>query len=93
VLATYVRARRLTAADAFAVMDRALGRMNRREFKVAPQRALMLAADSGCSAYDCEFVALAQELGVPLVTVDREVPARFPDDTVSLADFAGRTRR
>jgi len=36
---------------------------------------LSLALASGCSAYDCEFVWLARDLRVPLVTADRQVLA------------------
>lgn len=32
----------------------------------------------GCTAYDCEFVALSQRLGVPLVTLDRALLKAFP---------------
>ncbi|MFB3922883.1 MAG: type II toxin-antitoxin system VapC family toxin [Terriglobia bacterium] len=55
-------------------------------------KVLSLAAQSGCSAYDCEFVALAQELGVPLVTSDRKIAARFKPAAILLRDFvrAGR---
>ncbi len=35
--------------------------------------ALALALGSGCSAYDCEFVWLARDLRVPVVTADRQV--------------------
>ena len=38
---------------------------------------LALAASSNCSAYDCEFVALADYLDVPLVTADRKLKTRF----------------
>jgi cob(I)alamin adenosyltransferase len=37
---------------------------------------------------DCEYVALAQELAVPLVTADKQVLRAFPDHTCSLKDFA-----
>ena len=40
---------------------------------VASEQVLQLANRSRCSAYDCEFVAAAQQLGVPLVTEDRAV--------------------
>jgi len=49
---------------------------------------LRLAVDSGCSPYDCEFVALAQATHVPLVTNDRKVLAAFPDVAVSIQEFA-----
>jgi predicted nucleic acid-binding protein len=35
-------------------------------------------ARSKCSAYDCEFVALAQGLKVPLITTDRKLVREFP---------------
>ena len=50
-------------------------------------RILRLAADSGCAAYDCEFVALAQELGVPLVTSDRALITKFASTAVSMTAF------
>ena len=40
---------------------------------VASEQVLQLANRSRCSAYDCEFVVAAQQLGVPLVTEDRAV--------------------
>jgi len=37
-----------------------------------------LALESGCSAYDCEFVAVALDLEIPFVTADRQVLRAFP---------------
>jgi predicted nucleic acid-binding protein len=48
---------------------------------------LRLASVSKCSAYDCEFVALAHSLGVPLVTSDAEILDSFPSIAVSPKDF------
>jgi hypothetical protein len=45
------------------------------------------AASSKCSAYDCEFVALAQDLSVPLVTSDQKILTAFPETAVSPDDF------
>lgn len=62
--------------------------MTGREYTVVVDHVLRLAGGSGCSAYDCEFVGLAQDLGVPLVTADRRVLRAFPSDTVALDVFA-----
>jgi predicted nucleic acid-binding protein len=42
-----------------------------------------------CSAYDCEYVALARQLAAPLVTSDRRVLAAIAESAVSPAEFAG----
>ena len=57
------------------------------EVRVDFDRVLALATRSGCSAYDCEFVALAQDLQIPLVTADQQVLAAFPDTAVSMDSF------
>jgi hypothetical protein len=45
---------------------------------VPSELVLQLVAFSRCSAYDCEFVAAAQQLQVPLITADRALIAAFP---------------
>ena len=54
------------------------------EESVESEAVLRLAASSGCSAYDCEFVAAAQQLDAPLVTADRDLLKAFPALTRSL---------
>ncbi len=87
VLRGYMRQRHLTLARAREVQGTAEELMVGREFQVESPAVLDLAAASGLSAYDCEFVALARALEVPLVTSDRDVLASFPRDTVSLTLF------
>jgi predicted nucleic acid-binding protein len=54
------------------------------EHDVDSRQVLELVRDSDCSAYDCEFVALAQALGVKLVTLDGKLLKAFPKVAVSL---------
>lgn len=61
-----------------------------REYAVDARKVLELAAQSKCTSYDCEYVALALDLGVSLVTTDKQVLKAFPKIAVSLADFAKR---
>ena len=65
--------------------------MKHREYEVVTTDVLRLAAASKCSAYDCEFVALAQVLNVPLVTSDAAVLKAFPSVAVSLGTFVVRS--
>jgi len=48
---------------------------------------LRLANESGCSAYDCEFIALDEHLRVLLVTVAKQLLIRFPQTAVSSDRF------
>jgi predicted nucleic acid-binding protein len=58
-----------------------------REFGVETTHVLTLASASGCSAYECEFVALARDLGVPLITNDRQVLKAFPSVAIPLDQY------
>ena len=87
VLALYVRKRHLPLHVAQEIMDQALGLMSGHEYEVASAQVLALAAGSACSAYDCEFVALARDLDVTLVTVDKQVLAQFPDVAIGLDSY------
>jgi len=50
-------------------------------------QVLSLKASSRCSAYDWEFVAVPQELGVPLITSDALILAEFSSTAISLNEF------
>ena len=79
VLSTYLRRDLLQLPQAVALMHRAEVLLAGQDEPVASDQVLQLANRSRCSAYDCEFVAAAQQLGVPLVTEDRAVLVAFPD--------------
>ena len=54
-----------------------------------PELVLTTAFARNLSAYDAEFVALADASGVRLVTDDTEVLERCPDIAISIRAFAG----
>jgi predicted nucleic acid-binding protein len=87
VLALYIRKRLLSLETAQKIMDEAVSLMIGQEYEVVSSQVLNLAAKSTCSAYDCEFVALAHDLDVSLVTVDHQVLDQFPDIAVSLDQY------
>jgi predicted nucleic acid-binding protein len=84
VLTTQVRRRALTLEQACNLQMEAEDLMAGREFQVPSADVLRLAAGSQCSAYDCEFVLLAQRLNLPLITNDRAVLVAFPETAVPL---------
>jgi len=64
VLALYMRKDLLSLQDAQQIMNEATSLMQDREYEIASLQVLNLVAASTCSACDCEFAALAQDLGV-----------------------------
>ena len=88
VLAQYMHRDQMSIPQALEFMDEAETLIQGREYKVSIQRVLGLTANSRCSAYDCEFLVLAEDLGLPLVTSDSKVLKEFPARAVALSDFA-----
>lgn len=92
ILATYVRAKRLAANDAQGIYASAEDMLRGREYAVTGRAALDLAFSSNMSAYDCEYVALAEEFSCKLVSGDRKLVKAFPRRAVLLADFGKKSR-
>lgn len=87
VLALYIRKKLLSLEDANRIMEEATSLMHGHEYDVASVHVLALVDKSSCSAYDCEFVALAKDLKAQLVTVDKQILEQFPDCAISLEDY------
>jgi len=87
VLALSLRRKLIGMDEALEAVERAERLMAGQEFEAESSRVLRLAATSGCSAYDCEFVALAQNLGVFLVTSDQALITKFKPTVVSMTTF------
>ena len=87
LLSLYIRQKIFDLDHAISLLENAEEIMLNREYTISSVQVMELATASRCSAYDCEFVVLARELGVPLVTADRKISMTFPDTAVSLEDF------
>ena len=87
VLGMYIRRNEIGVRRAGRLADAAADVLHGREVFPSGGRVLELVASSTCSAYDCEFVALAQELGVSLVTSDRLILRDFGGTAVALQEF------
>lgn len=87
VLRKYLKAGLLSFDDALLVVNEAELLMADRSFSVPSADVLRLVDETGCTAYDGEFVALAQSLHLPLVTIDRELLRLFPVRAIHPVDF------
>ncbi len=90
VLVQHVRRNLVTAAHAISLTQAMETSLGLQVYPIEPAKVLALALDSGCTAYDCEYVALARALAVPLVTTDRQILEAFPRVAVSLAEYVRR---
>jgi predicted nucleic acid-binding protein len=89
-LAGYVARGDMGTKRASTIMAAAETAMAGCEHLVASASVLDLAASSRLSAYDCEFIVLAQVLGVPLVSEDRAVLKAFPEVALTMEAFLER---
>jgi len=84
VLAGYMRRKTITFDQACSLQSEAESLLAGAEFEVDSSSVLELVRDSDCSAYDCEFIALAIKLNTKLVTVDKKLLREFPTRAVAL---------
>jgi len=84
ILAGYLRRGAITFEQAYRLQREAESLLSGSEFDVDSLSVLELVRDSDCSAYDCEFIALAMTLETKLVTVDSKLLRAFPKQTVAL---------
>jgi len=91
-IATLVRARRLDLDHGLAAVEAAEELMAERSYAVPSTDVLRLAEKSGCTAYDCEFIALAEAVDTRLVTLDKRLALKFPRIATPIERFA-RSKR
>jgi predicted nucleic acid-binding protein len=87
VAARYLKRSRFERDEAIRVYGRGVALVKVDDLPPDPTRILNLNLQSGCTSYDCQFVALAERLRTRVVTEDQEVLLAFPDIAVSLHTF------
>ena len=90
VLRQYMQAGHMTYADVVWMAEKAEADMRGKEYAVKTRDVLQLVRRTGHSSCDCEYVSLAEALGLPLVTGDGKIARLFPDVAVAVEDFVGQ---
>ncbi len=85
ILAGYMRRKAISFEQANSLQREAESLLEGAEFEVESSVVLELVRDSDCSAYDCEFIALAMKLDTKLVTMDQKLLRAFPKRAVALS--------
>ena len=84
VMRLYLRKNYLSLGEVLRIVDQAESLLGKNEYEIPSALIMELVSSSQCSSYDCEFVALARYLGVPLVTADNKILREFPNIAISL---------
>jgi len=85
ILAGYLRRKAITFEQAVSLQREAESLLEGAEFELESHAVLELVRDSDCSAYDCEFIALAMKLDTKLVTMDKKLLRAFPKRAIALS--------
>ena len=88
ILAGYLRREQLNFDQALLAIRTLERRYRDNEYRPRSETVLKRARSSGCSAYDCEYAALAYELNIPLITEDQALLQAFPDIALDMNAFA-----
>jgi len=91
ILATGTRNEWFTLDQALEALSTAEELMDGGEYQVPAPDVLRLASETGCTGYDCEFVVLARDLDIKLVTLDRQILKSFPGTAIALSEFRSRS--
>lgn len=89
ILASYLRRGLIDFETACDMQTEAEALMAENEFNIDSIPVLTLANQSGCTAYDCEFISLAKSLRTRLVTADKKLLKAFPDTAISAKNYLG----
>lgn len=90
ILAGYIRSEHLTFDQSLFVIKSLERWLRGKEHRSNTETVLKLIRHSRCSAYDCEYVAVANDLSASLVSEDQALQDTFPGIALSMETFAFR---
>lgn len=82
VLCTMQRAKQLTQIQALELTGDALLLIS-ESHEISPERIFTISQQTGCSGYDSQYIALAEDLGVPLYTFDQKILKAAPKTAIA----------
>ena len=91
VMALYLRKKMITLEKAMQLQETAESIIIQNEYDVSSSQVLALIDESNCSAYDCEFIALANHFDTKLLTQDKKILREFPSTAISVSGFHSRS--
>ncbi len=86
ILSYYIRKCILSIHQANLLMQEAENLMQGGQYDVPSLEVFAITGQYDCTAYFAEYATLAQELGIPYVTIDRSVLRKFPQLAVSVEE-------
>jgi len=87
VLAQYLRKNLLNLDEILLIIQQAEKLLIDHEYEISSAHIMQLVKTSQCSAYDCEFIALAQYLDAPLISADKMILREFPEITQTAESY------
>jgi len=79
ILATAERNAIMSSEHANATLVLACELMNGRSYDLPPDRILATARRTSCTAYDSQYLCLAEDMGLKLYTYDSKILANCPE--------------
>lgn len=87
ILSFYIRKNIIDLDTALQIQSHSEKQLADNEYSVNSSAVLMLAKESGCSAYDCEFISIARSTNSKLITADKKILSTFPEIAFTVKQF------
>jgi len=87
ILATAIKAKQIKPEQALDIWEKVSTVLIDNECEPSVSKVIGLVAKYEITAYDGQFIAIAQEMGIPCVTEDEELQEKFPGIAISMIEF------